>query len=80
MIVAILILLTLLNAGPAFAMGGVRLVAQVSSSFEMLEMGTSLGYEALPVGSLCQATPTLKCLGTVNGAFLPHFTLSRFSL
>lgn len=71
MTVAVLILL---NAGSAFAMGGVRLVAQGSSSFEILEMGTSLGYEALPAGSLCQATPTPRCLSAVDGVFLCHFT------
>lgn len=34
-IVALLILLILLNAGSAFAVGGVRLVAQVCSSFKI---------------------------------------------
>lgn len=74
LIVAVLILLIFLNAGSAFAVGDVRLVAQVCSSFEILEMGISLVHEALPAGSLCQATPTPQCLSTVHGAFLPHFT------
>lgn len=83
------VVLILLNAGSAFAMGGVRLVAQVSSSFKILEIGTSLGYETLPAGTLCQATPTPRCRSAVNGGvFLPfhcslkadfHFKLLRCS-
>lgn len=62
---------TLLNAGSVFATRNVMFVAQLSSSFKILEMGISLGYEALPTGSLCQAAPTPRCLSTV---FLPRFT------
>lgn len=62
---------TLLNAGSVFATRNVMFVAQLSSSFKILEMGISLGYEALPTGSLFQAAPTPRCLSTV---FLPRFT------
>lgn len=55
---------TLLNVGSAFATGNVMFVAQLSSSFKILEMRIFWVYEALPAGSLCQATPTLRCLSS----------------